>query len=702
MLITITFYSYAACAAAFLIFSMLLLTRWRSPTGGVACSIASLLTMAWAATIAFNALSGHPISIASELLELLRDAAWTYLLARFVGPFRDEALGGGLGNLKPAMAAILLLYASMAMIKLLLYADVVEATGLLVFGASIFGPIVIAVVGMLLVEQVYRNCAAQERWGVKFACMGIGGLFAYDFYLFSDAMLFRAMNAEIWIARGAVNALTVPLLALSAARNPQWSLGLSVSRRVLFHSVTLFGSALYLLAMAAAGYYLRYFGGSWGTVMQGAFLFGALTLLMTVLFSGTFRAWLKVVISKHFYSYGYDYREEWLRFTRILSNDGPAIGDRALQAVAALVESTGGALFLSRESGKHELAASLNVALGDAAEPLDSAFCQFLEGRQWVIDLGEFKLIPEQYEGLSLPPWLAAMDGAWLVVPLILRNELCGFIVLAPSRSSIKLNWEVTDLLKIAGSQAASYLAQQESANALMVARQFESFNRMSTFIVHDLKNLVSQLSLLVSNAEKHKDNPEFQKDMLETVDLSVQKMKLLLQKLARSSAMETPVRLQMDKLLQKVIAAKMATEPHPVLEILDADLTVMAHPARLERVIGHLVQNAIEATPRDGSVLVRLLRWHDELVVECVDTGAGMSEVFMRERLFKPFETTKSAGMGIGVFESREYVQELGGRVEVMSQQPGGTTFRIILPLHVRQQPAAPHPASPIEPAIA
>ena len=702
MLITVAFYSYGACAAAFLIFSVLLLTRWHSPAGGRATAIASVVTMAWAATIAVNASSGQPISIVSELLELLRDAAWTHLLLRFIGPFRLDTDGRSLADLKPGVLGILLLYAGLATAKLLVYFNAVSGNGLLAYGASILGPAVLAVVGMLLVEQVYRNSVPNERWGIKFACMGIGGLFAYDFYLFSDAMLFRVMDAEIWIARGVVNAFIVPLLAVSAARNPQWSLGLSVSRRVLFHSVTLFGSALYLLAMATAGYYLRYVGGSWGTVMQGAFLFGALALLTVVLFSGTFRAWLKVVISKHFYSYGYDYRDEWLRFTRILSNDGPKIADRALQAVAALVESPGGALFLRRDSGSHELAAYWNLTVGNASEPANSPLCRFLQARHWVIDLAEFKQLPEQYEDLTLPAWLADIASAWLVVPLMLNNELCGFMVLAHCRSKITLNWEVTDLLKIAGSQAASYLVQQESAHALMVARQFESFNRMSTFIVHDLKNLVSQLSLLVSNAEKHKNNPEFQKDMLETIDLSVQKMKLLLQKLARSSATETPICLRMDKLLQQVITAKMAAEPLPTLEILDEELMVMAHPARLERVIGHLVQNAIEATPRDGSVLVRLQRWHDELVVECIDNGAGMTDAFMRERLFRPFETTKSAGMGIGVFESREYVQELGGRIEVLSQQPGGTTFRIILPLHSRQEADAAHPASPIEPATA
>ena len=256
-------------------------------------------------------------------------------------------------------------------------------------------------------------------------------------------------------------------------------------------------------------------------------------------------------------------------------------------------------------------------------------------------------------------------------------------MILAQPRSRIKLNWEVIDLLKIAGSQAASYLAQQESTNALIIARQFESFNRMSTFIVHDLKNLVSQLSLLLSNAEKHKNNPEFQRDMLETLDYSVQKMKLLLHKLSRESSIEHPSPLFIDKLLRQTLALKAAFEPKPELEILDPDLMVVANWDRLERVIGHIVQNAVEATPKNGKVTIHISKLGAFIVIEIKDTGQGMSEEFIRERLFNPFESTKSAGMGIGMFESREYIHELGGQIEVSSHQNAGTTFRVMLPLH-------------------
>jgi putative PEP-CTERM system histidine kinase len=681
--------SYAAAAAAYFFFSGLLLTSWRGRLHGMVLAIACLISALWAATVAYQAAVGHPASLLTDILEILRNAGWTAFLVILLGPFRlTEASSPP--RFRPAVVAVAGFYLLLFLATLYSHGGFGSPfLGTIGFMASIVGRGAMAVIGMILVEQLYRNTPAKQRWGIKFACLGIGGVFAYDFYLYSDAMLFRQVSPEIWTARGIVNALIVPLVAVSAARNPQWSLEISVSRRILFHSAALLGAGVYLLVMAVAGYYIRFFGGNWGTVLQVVFLFGAVALLLVVLFSGTLRSWLKVFISKHFFSYNYDYREEWLRFIRTLSEGGHGLGARAIQAIAELVESPGGALWISRETGGCEPVVHWNMPLAGGVEPANSPFCRFLENQQWVIDLQECATDPEKYAAIAMPEWLRAIPKAWLVVPLIQHGGLFGFVVLAQPRSRIRLNWEINDLLKIAGRQAASYLAQQEAANALLVARQFESFNRMSTFVVHDLKNLVCQLSLLLPNAEKHKNNPEFQKDMIDTVDFSVQKMKRLLLKLSSGTSDEKPAPLAIENLLQQAVAAKSAAAPKPVLEILDSGLVAFANWARLERVIGHLIQNAIEATPRDGQVMVHLAGQNDSAIIEVKDSGHGMSEEFIRERLFKPFESTKPAGMGIGVFESREYIRELGGQLEVASSQPGGTTFRVILPLY-RQDYAA------------
>jgi putative PEP-CTERM system histidine kinase len=323
------------------------------------------------------------------------------------------------------------------------------------------------------------------------------------------------------------------------------------------------------------------------------------------------------------------------------------------------------------------------MGLCSEADPANAGLCLFLEQKQWVIDLREYSADPDRYDHIALPDWLRTFPRAWLVIPLNLHGKLFGFVVLEQPRSAVNLNWEVIDLLKVAGSQAASYLAQQQSANDLMVARQFESFNRMSTFVVHDIKNLVSQLSLLTANAQRHNDNPEFQKDMIETVGYSVQKMKLMLQKLSHKDPAGRHAPLPIDALLQQAVESKSGAEPGPHLSIVDAGLMVEANWERLERVIGHLIQNAIEASLRNGKVMVTVLREGACAEISIADSGQGMSEAFIRDRLFKPFDSTKSAGMGIGVFESREYIHELGGRLSVDSRESIGTTFRLLLPLH-------------------
>ena len=676
MAIPIGTVSYAAAAAAFLFLSLLLMTSWRGRLPGMLLSMASLITAMWAGAEAYAAARPHSGLLLAHSFEVLRSAVWFAFLIVLLAYSRKA--------MRPLRVATVLLGAFCAVVLVATVYSGQSSARLDLFG--ILSRLLLAIVGMVLVEQLYRNVHPQQRWGIKFLCLGLGGMFACDFYLYSDTLLLRQVNHDIWAARGVVNALVVPLLAVASARNPRWSLDVFVSRQVLFHSTAMLGAAVYLLVMAAAGYYIRYFGGSWGRVLQVTFLFGALLLLLVILFSGTLRARLKVFLSKNFFSYRYDYREEWLRFTRTLSEGEPGVRLRecSIQAIAELVDSPGGALWLSQDLGAYELVAHWNMPSAKGTEQPDSALCQFLEKRQWVLNLEEYDAQPDFYDGLTIPDWLRSIPRAWLVVPLILHERMLGFVVLARSKGRINVNWEVNDLLKTAGRQAASYLAELEAAKALLVARQFEYFNRMSAFVVHDLKNLVSQLSLLLSNADKHKHKPAFQEDMIETVAHSVEKMKRLLFQLRGGYTLEPPAPVALDDILQQVVGARAGLKPAPRLESPGNHVSVVAHRERLDRVIGHLVQNAVEATPPEGSVVVQLLRQNGSAVIEIADTGCGMSEQFIRYRLFKPFESTKAMGMGIGTYEAREYVRELGGRIEAESREAHGTVFRVMLPLYL------------------
>ena len=248
---------------------------------------------------------------------------------------------------------------------------------------------------------------------------------------------------------------------------------------------------------------------------------------------------------------------------------------------------------------------------------------------------------------LRLPDWLAQLPSAWLVVPLVSGTELVGFVVLASSRATIEVNWEVRDLLKTASRQAASYLGQIRATDALLEARKFDAFNRMSAFVVHDLKNLVAQLSLMLKNAERHRDNPEFQRDMLATVEHVVGRMNhLMLQLRIGATPLEKPRLTDVEAIVRRVCAAQ-GGRPAAIDLDLAPGLLALGHEDRLDHVIGHLVQNALDATAGGGKVQVHLDREGAFVVLEVTDSGVGMSAEFIRDRLFKPFETTKASGHG-------------------------------------------------------
>lgn len=679
--------SHSLAALAFAALGLLVLAGHKHGRVG-ALAAASLVSALWAGLAAFDAYRGPHISPATAWFELLRNGAWLYFLFNLLAQ-RQGTAPATLRALRVG-AYLILGYCALLAVRILagVSLDLRALDQLPLLGALLGGPasrVILAVTGIALIEQLFRSTRSEDRWSIKYLCFGLGGLFAYDFYLYSDAMLFQHIDAEIWAGRGIVNALAIPLIAVSAKRNPSWELRVTVSRRLVFHTAALLGAGIYLLIMAGAGYYIRAFGGEWGNILQTAFLFGAGVILLAILFSGTLRARVRVFLSKHFFSYTYDYRDEWLNFTRILSQGEPGeqLCTRAIQAVAGLVESQSGALWLAREPHTFTHIVHWNMPQAGGSEPADGELAQFLAEREWVINLDEYASQPERYASLVLPGWLRAIPNAWLVAPLLVRDKLIGFMIIGRSLGRIHFNWEVSDLIKTAARQAAANLAQMEASEALMVARQFESFNRMAAFVVHDLKNLIAQQSLLVGNAGKHKHNPEFIDDMIATVESSVARMnRLLVQLKGGQSASAGQRRVNLNGLMAEIIASKHAYLLKPTLHRAQAELNVHTDPERLGRVLGHILQNALEATPYNGRIDIRLSQAEGQAAIEIEDSGSGMDDSFIRERLFRPFDSTKGSGMGIGAYECREYIRELGGRIDVTSVPGHGTTFSIRIPL--------------------
>ncbi len=679
--------SHLCAALLYLGLTGLLLRSLRGRAEGVLLIAASGATALWAGAVALRL---HEPALSPALpqgLEVLRNLAWLAFLARLSGVklgrgdgtrqnltrFSYGVLGVGLLTLVAVLASPL---------------EVFSEAGVGPGGQyAVLGLLALAVAGLVAVEQLFRNASTEERWALKFLCIGIGGLFAYDFFLYADALLFRRVDARLWGARGFILAMIVPLLVVSASRNETWSVRLFVSKRVVFHSAALVGAGLYLLVMAGVGYYVRAFGGSWGVAVQAIFFFGAAMLLVVLLFSGQVRANLKFFLNRNFFAYKYDYREEWLRFIGALSEaaDGPALRDRVVQAIADIVESPGGVLWLETAPGSYQPAAHAGMARPEAGpEPASSSLVAFLKEQERVIEVDEHRKGRGDYAGLTLPPWLEGMDKAWLVLPLMHVDDLVGFLVLMRSRAVFRLTWEDVDLLKTVGRQAGSYLMLMKTSEALADARQFEVYNRLSAFVVHDLKNIVAQLSLVVRNSRRHLDNPEFVADAIHTVEHAVDKMNRMLEQL-RKNKREVGKRrlLQVREVVDEVVRFRARGEPPVKVVQESADIAVVSDRERLANVLGHLVQNAQEATRGDQPVEVRLGRERGQALVEVCDQGEGMSPEFVRDELFKPFVTTKgNAGMGIGVFEARTFVEGEGGEIRVESTPGAGTRFLVLLPL--------------------
>lgn len=688
LFINIQLLSYLACCGAFLMLAVLV---GLSRTGGsykyllLTCSIVTVL---WSGTVVAVQWAGaFPRVLAGT--EILRDVLWLALLGAMLG-IRRFCDGGVVGRL-----------AILTVISVSVFLFVAEAVMGAAFTADypllvISGHVLLSVIGLLALENLYRNSSTKFRWAIKYLCFGAGTILAYDFVLYADAGLFGQIDQNFFDARGFANAIAVPLLAVSVSRATLWDIDIHMSRSAVFHSTALMGSGVYLLGMAGIGYYLREMGGDWGRILQVLFLASAVLILFVLFSSTAARAKFRVWISKHFFSYKYDYREEWLRFIQtIASTDGPAgLHERIVRSVADIVDCNAGGLWVLHP-GDNAYISTAQTQFGDRlpAMAADSPMIGFLGETHWIVDLAEYRRDPSRYHDTVFPGWLTENNAMWLVVPLINRDTMQAFLVLGDPRVRRGLDWEDYDLLRTVGNQAASYLAEEEAMHELSDARRLEDFNRRSAFIIHDIKNVVSQMSLMTQNAEKFGDNPEFQKDMIATVGNSVARMKDLLQRFKTVQNPEPDVAA--DAVLLSVVMGDAAAAWLQQKPDMDVDFQETADPPvdrkRLDSVLNHLLQNAIEASGPKGRVALRQKSREGEIVIEIEDNGPGMDADYIENRLFRPLDSEKKSGYGLGAFQTRQLVREMGGRLEVFSEVGKGTVMTIVLPTAAASQPTVP-----------
>lgn len=678
---------YSISAIAFLIFFAVLLTDKHKGSSKILLVIAAFFSSVWAFSMSYQAMMGSDL-IVPQVLEYVKSICWIALLLRML----SVSYGAGITvtGFKIALGSIIAFV--LLMLLPVLYQSLNNSIS--IFGDNfnylLASHLLLAVIGIVLIEQLYRNTRPEQRWVIKFLCLGLGGMFLYDFYMYSDGLLYKRIDLTLWHARGFVDALIIPLIGVAIIRDPLWSPEIFISRKVVFHTTTLLASAVYLMTMGVAGYYVRDYGGSWGLVAQAFLLFFTILSLSLLLFSQRIRARWKVLLNKHLYPYKYDYRDEWLRFIRTISSpeDGQSFYSKTITSLAQIIDSSGGMLWLRKEPGYYECVESHQIPCVKVREYSDSLLVKFLGENEFVICVDEFDTTPEVYNrlgSLEIPIWVRDVS-AWLIVPLIHINDLIGFIVLSHTKVHNKhFNWEDSDLLNTAARQAASFIVQRTVSEQLAEAKQFESYNKLSTYMVHDIKNLVSQLSLITSNAEKHMGNPLFMEDVIKTISNSVDKMNVMMGKLQDKPVSKSFETIDIVDLLYEIIThyEKASVKPIPLLTHEPEKCIVRGDRGQLLSIFGHLIQNAQDATEETGSITISVLLQDDWILIEIKDTGCGMSESFIQTQLFKPFKTTKGAkGMGIGVYEAREIISSLGGAIEVESEYGKGTNFIVRLPV--------------------
>jgi putative PEP-CTERM system histidine kinase len=672
-------FGYIAALAGCLVLALIYVLRGRWGAQGRAFLLAVLLTAAWAAA-GWAPFWPHLAYLLTDLLHHASALAWILFMWLLVA-LSPELRNNYPRRIRVGWALII------GMTLLVLGFDFLHVLDLATPSISTQATLglLISVAGLSVIETVFRSFRRDDRWGVKYLCLATFGIFAYDVFFFANAMLYRSFDETLNSARGLVLLILIPFFVVNIVRAESRHLALGLSSRMVFGSTVIMGTGAYLGLMAIGAFYIRDYGGTWSHAIQVLFIFGAMLLLCVALLSGTLRSYIRGFIFEHLQRQKFDYRHEWRKLLlRISASDSEEPLDlRVLKSLGDLVDSPAGALWY-REGNSFALANTWNVATasipGSDAESLINLFGD----RDSVVDLAQVSQNAQDRDRPALTAIFRDIEKSRFLLPLFHHDELMGLVVLTEPRVPRSLDREDVELLTMASRQAAGYLSEQRSTRNLAETQEFERFNRRYAFVTHDIKNLVSQLTLMVRNFEKYGDRPDFQKDMIATIQSAAARMNHLMDRLEGDSEPNNSDLVVVKPLIERLIGEQSLGETTVSFDCgADAnELQVRADDRRMDAILRHLLQNAVESSGANGKIVIGLRRERNAAVIEVRDSGKGMDQDFIRNDLFRPFRSTKRGGMGIGAFQCRTYARELGGEVEAISSAGAGTTMRVTLPL--------------------
>lgn len=648
-------------------------------------SAGTLVVLALLSTVIWSLVKAGGFSHAvSALAETGRNIFWLAALYRL---FAADGRHTSIAAIRPVVFSLLFVeMLNLGLIALMARANVEPQLSAIAINSHVMFRLLVAVGALMLVHNLYAGASAQARTFLRWPASGIAILWIFDLNLYTLAYLGSGWPEEMEAMRG-LAVVIVALLFGIAATEGRDALRFRPSRTVTFQTFSLLLIGIYLAVMLGIAQWLSYAGGDFARMIAIGFLTIASVATLLLLPSKRLRASMKVLLTKHLFQHRYDYREEWLRFTRTIGHGGEEaapLAERAVKAVADISECPAGLLLAPGEDGDLTLAARWNwpeIEVPGNAMPMNSAL--FFERENYIADLDDVRRGRSGKAPRSLiPEWLTDHPRAWVLVPLIHYERLVGIIVLARPEFARKLDWEDFDLLRVVGQQLASYLAESVSEAALAEANRFEDFHRRIAFVMHDIKNLASQMSLLARNAELHAEKKAFRDDMLVTLRNSADKLNALLARLSRygNGVVESLGEVSADTVARTAIA-RFGGSPQVVLTQCEKP-AILANADALEQVLVHLIQNAIDASPDGAPVFLSVVGEGLYARFDVIDSGRGMSPEFTRSKLFKPFVSTKSGGFGIGAFEARELVRAMRGRLDVESREGLGSRFTIRIPV--------------------
>jgi len=667
---------YGSCSFAFVALIALVFLRGRVSGPGIAISAACALTAIWSADLA---VPGPLPAALSSFLDSLRLSSWLILMVALVR-LRDERNGRAISL--PFLVAIgfCVVVVGYELATLIINVEIdYSARRLHDFLGTGVG-----VGGLLAAENLLRNADEARRRNLWPLCLALGGTFAFELFLYADRLMVGGADPILAEGRGLVGLLAVPLLASAMARNRDWRVDIHVSRTIVLHSAALVGSGIFFLCLAAVGVLVRELGGRWGSALQLLTLVGSAVVLVSAFGSRELRVHLKRLISRHFYSHRFDYRAEWLRFVDTVSkSDGTDSGLllRVVRVLAQIVDSPAGTLWRLEDGRTYvpEIGWNMSSEFGKKLS-VDDEFIKGFRGGTWIQER------PSEPDGY----WPSDISRTWLAIPLSYGDELIAFVMLAAPSQFYSLDWETFDLLRAAGKQAASYLAEERSTRELLDARLLNEYSKRFAFVIHDIKNLASQLGLVVANARDHMDDPEFRQDMLLTVEASVARMSRLLAHL-RAEGVQTPPQL----IEPDAVIADLVDELSRLGTVVEARLEAKTSKIAIDKdqfrsILSHLINNAREAVQSKCLIIVASRCTQDHVIIDVIDNGDGMDAEFVREELFRPFRSTKAAGFGIGAYQTREVLRMAGGELDVVTGKGLGTVMRVTFPVQGQAQLAS------------